>query len=141
VTDPGLSFARHVAHETIDGETIVIHLGNGTYYSFDGPAVEVWALIEARHSREAIIAELTRRYGEGELVGDSVARFIDELVAQELVGQHDGPPVELDAAAVPPAGGIFTPLTLHRFTDMQEFMMVDPVHDVDMQGWPHVKTG
>jgi hypothetical protein len=29
---------------------------------------------------------------------------------------------------------------LHTYTDMQEFMLVDPIHDVATEaGWPHVK--
>ena len=36
----------HVVHETIDGETIIIHLGTGTYYSLDGVGADIWALLD-----------------------------------------------------------------------------------------------
>jgi hypothetical protein len=26
---------------------------------------------------------------------------------------------------------------LHKFTDMQDLLLVDPVHDVGDAGWPH----
>ncbi|MCU1244771.1 MAG: hypothetical protein JWN02_681, partial [Acidobacteria bacterium] len=26
---------------------------------------------------------------------------------------------------------------LERYTDMQEIILLDPVHKVDSQGWPH----
>ena len=30
----------------------------------------------------------------------------------------------------------FTPPKLERYTDMQEIILLDPVHKVDSQGWP-----
>ena len=39
--------APHVVHETIDGETILIHLGTGAYYSLEGVGAHVWGLAVA----------------------------------------------------------------------------------------------
>ena len=33
----------------------------------------------------------------------------------------------------------FTIPELHMHTDMQEFLLVDPIHEVDDSGWPHKK--
>jgi hypothetical protein len=31
---------------------------------------------------------------------------------------------------------------LQAYTDMQEFMLVDPLHEVDeVAGWPHARSG
>lgn len=46
------------------------------------------------------------------------------------------------ANGVPPVVGAFVAPVLHKYTDMQEFMLVDPLHDVEADaGWPHVKAG
>jgi hypothetical protein len=29
---------------------------------------------------------------------------------------------------------------LERYTDMQELLLLDPIHDVDESGWPHRKV-
>ena len=131
---------RRVVHETIDGETIVIHMGTGTYYSFDGAGTDVWALLEAAASREAIVGAMQERYSQdAELVSGSVERFLEELVAEDLILEGDKSAagwVELTTALTPFAGPV-----LHKYTDMQEFMMVDPLHDVEAAGWPSVKAG
>jgi hypothetical protein len=45
-----------------------------------------------------------------------------------------------EARRLPPGRVPFTPPVLGVYTDMQEFMLVDPVHQVDeAAGWPHVK--
>jgi hypothetical protein len=30
----------------------------------------------------------------------------------------------------------FTPPLLHKYSDMQELLLLDPIHDVDEAGWP-----
>ena len=29
---------------------------------------------------------------------------------------------------------------LHRYTDMADFMLVDPIHEVEETGWPNQKV-
>jgi hypothetical protein len=54
-------------------------------------------------------------------------------------------PLEEDAASpdstnrqpLPEPSG-FEPPVLEKFTDMQDLILLDPVHEVDERGWPHV---
>ena len=46
-----------------------------------------------------------------------------------------------DSPTLPAGNTAFVAPALHVYTDMQEFMLVDPLHDVDeVAGWPHAKT-
>jgi hypothetical protein len=141
----------NVVHETIDGETILIHLGTGTYYSLDGVAAELWGLLLAGVSDGELGARLQARYDvEPGLAERSAAAFVRELLQEELVVElREGLAAEATAELAPgeepgekpAAGGVFAPPVLHKYTDMQEFMLVDPIHDVDAEaGWPHVKA-
>ena len=31
----------------------------------------------------------------------------------------------------------YVPPQIERFTDMQELLLLDPIHEVDDTGWPH----
>ncbi len=133
--------AAEVVHETIDGEAILIHLGTGTYYSMDGVGAELWALVAAGADRDGVIAASQQRYqGDPEHIRAGVDRLIDELLDQGLLVQ--GPPAPGADQPRLPAGQIpFSDPELHTYTDMQEFMLVDPLHEVDeAAGWPHAKT-
>ena len=33
----------------------------------------------------------------------------------------------------------YEPPQLMKYTDMQELILLDPIHDVDEKGWPHTK--
>ncbi len=136
---------QHVVHETIDGETILIHLGTGTYYSLDGVGTEVWELLGYQAEREEIVSRIRERYdADSALVAETVLALLDRLLEEELV--LEGPPAAAATPAPaledPDSTGSFVAPVLHKYTDMQEFMLVDPLHDVEQAtGWPHVKAG
>jgi hypothetical protein len=139
----------HVVHETIDGETILIHMGTGTYYSLEGAGAEVWALLAVGVPGEEVVRRMRLRHeADAALVERTVGALMDELIQEELLtlGQSAPAPVdrpgETHGVAEPPAEAPFVAPVLHKYTDMQEFMLVDPLHDVEADaGWPHVKAG
>ncbi len=134
----------HVVAETIDGETILIHLGTGTYYSLDGVAAEVWELLVAGAEESEALESIESRYeSEAGAVESSVGALVEELLGEGLLIESQAFAVTVAHAIDKPGPGVaFVPPVLHKYTDMQEFMLVDPIHDVDAEaGWPHVKAG
>src|SRR5947209_11318701 len=76
--------SSRVVHETIDGETILINLQSGTYYSLTGCGSDVWSLLSGGWSDREVAAELERRYG-ADGVADSVYALVDELAGEQLL--------------------------------------------------------
>lgn len=128
-------------HEAIDGEVVMINLENGKYYSLRGSGARVWAGVAGLAGVDEIAADLARTYVGADEAGAAVAAFLAELEGEELIvpsTANPGPaaPSEpLDAVPDP-----FQPPVLERFTDMQDLLLLDPVHEVDeAQGWPRAK--
>jgi len=126
-------------HETIDGETIVIDLSTGTYYSLRGSGPTIWNALASGASREAIIDDLANAYEAtpGEIAKATDA-FLSELEAEQLIAQGNGagpgaPPTSPPADTRSP----FEQPKLEKYEDMQDIILLDPVHMVDDQGWPH----
>jgi Coenzyme PQQ synthesis protein D (PqqD) len=131
-----------IVHETIDGETILIHMGTGTYYSVEGAGSDIWNLAAAGLAGPQIAERIAERYGaDAGVVIDCVEELTAELAGEDLLIPAPSRPeegVELPALI----GAAFVAPVLHRYTDMQEFMLVDPLHDVDVAaGWPHAAAG
>jgi hypothetical protein len=133
--------SRKVAHETIDGEVIMIHLVLGNYFSLNGLGADVWELVAEGHAREDMLALLEQRYdAEPEQIAAAVDELLAKLAEEELV--EPGPAGE---AAVTPNGQPhpekqpFKAPDLQKYTDMQDFLLVDPIHEVDETGWPSQK--
>jgi hypothetical protein len=68
-----------VAHESIDGEVIVINLISGNYYSLEGTGAEIWESIDGGYSLPKITALLADRYTTDAV---SIAPIIDRFVAE-----------------------------------------------------------
>ncbi len=126
----------YVVAEAFDEEVVVIHLDRGIYYSLTGSAPRLWPLIGCGLDAAAIAARVAAAYAgapEAATVEPTVLAFLQELETEELVRAGDGSGTPPDLA---PAAD-FAPPRLERFTDMQELIALDPVHDVtDAEGWP-----
>jgi hypothetical protein len=132
---------RRVVHETIDGEAILIALDTGTYYSLTGSGAEMWALLSAGHPVGAAATALAACYPEHAEQAHAALRRLAQELEQEglLVAVEDA----AGAPLVPPsAQGAFAPPALHRYTDMEYFLRLDPIHEIDpAKGWPVAADG
>jgi hypothetical protein len=127
-----------VVAETIQGETVVIHLDTGCYYSLRGSAAALWDLLAAGHAEPELAALLTGRFdADPDTVLAAARGFRDRLLAEQLLA-----PRAPDEAAAPAAAGMpsrepFAPPVLEKYDDMQDLLLADPIHDVEETGWPH----
>jgi len=130
-----------VTHETIDGEAVIINLDSGNYYSLVDAGSLIWALVDRGASASEVQDLLQQSYQ-----GDStdIDRGVQELLAQL---QQENLIVPVDEAAAADLAGVlpssnghekpsFNAPSLNKFSDMQELLLLDPIHDVDEAGWP-----
>jgi coenzyme PQQ synthesis protein D (PqqD) len=132
-----------VIHQTIEGETVIIHLERGLYYSLDETGAEVWqALASGRTSAEVSEALADRYPAERDDVRSAVASLVDRLRTEELIvaaaPDDAAPPAPVDGDDHDGrrADGPFRPPRLERFDDLQDLLLLDPIHAVDESGWP-----
>lgn len=130
----------HVIAETVGGETIIVDLSSGHYFNLQGSAVDVWDALERHQPVSAVVGELQERYeGDGGTIADAVEAFVRELDDAGLIVDDDTVVAANGNGAAPAAGDRkpFVAPTFTRFTDMQDIILLDPVHEVDARGWPH----
>jgi hypothetical protein len=131
-----------VVHETLDDEVIAIQIESGLYYSMTGSGADIWELVHREHTVDEAVDALERRFDSDpdtlrSAVADLVARLRDESLLEPVDGDA---PLAADTAANGAPRRPFAPPVLERFDDMQDFLLVDPIHEVDDTGWPHTKT-
>lgn len=124
------------ASELFDGELVIAHYGSGLYYSLSTTGALVWQGLRHGLSVDEVADWLGQHFvAAGNVVAEEVRAVIDRLVEEALVVEVEasvnvGPlPALADAAWSTPA--------LERFDDLQELLLLDPVHDVSDAGWPH----
>jgi coenzyme PQQ synthesis protein D (PqqD) len=124
-----------VVSETIDGETIAIDVATGHYYSLRGAGVEIWESLQASRRLEGVVADVAARYGvAADEIRDAVTSFVLRLEEEGLLRSAGAAGAE---PARPAARRPFEPPSFERYTDMSDLVLLDPVHAVDEQGWPH----
>ncbi|MBY0408354.1 MAG: PqqD family peptide modification chaperone [Rickettsiales bacterium] len=119
--------------EVIEGETIIIDMQTGTYFSTDGLGSALWAAAVAGQGRQALVDGASKAYPAAAEAGADTVAFLDALVAAGLLVETPGAAGMGDVAW--PAGEYAKP-QLHQHSDMQDLIMLDPIHEVDNVGWP-----
>jgi Coenzyme PQQ synthesis protein D (PqqD) len=128
-----------VISQTIEGEVVVINLQTGSYYSLTGAAASIWSAIEHGAAAAQIMDTLAAHFTDCESgLKGVVDSFLNELNGESLIV-----PVENGRQT---ANGVlngaqikrekFVRPALKKFTDMQELLLLDPIHEVDAAGWP-----
>jgi hypothetical protein len=118
--------AGQVAASIIDGETVIVDLANGNYYSTDGCGSEVWAMIEQRRPVAEMKALLARRYGaDAGVVSRDLDALIEKMLAEDVIEPADAPATEAAWDASTPTGAYQSPV-LHAYRDMRDLLALDP---------------
>lgn len=141
--------APKVVHETIEGEVVIVNLDKGDYYSLVQAGADIWSGVVNGISKGEILEEMIQRYaGEQATIENSVNNFIEQLQREELIkinqtdesfnsnGKTESKLAEMNGEKLN-----FQPPSLNKYTDMEELLALDPIHEVDEQvGWPSAKV-
>lgn len=127
-----------VVQETIDDEVIIVNLDSGCYYSMDGVGARIWSALARGAGAPEIARELAAQYDASDAELDAA---VNELLADlESEGLIVARPADAPTRpAPPPAPGTRQPFTapvLHKYDDMQDLLVLDPIQEVDETGWP-----
>jgi len=130
---------QKVVSETVDGESIIINLEKGNYYSLNQIGSEIWNFAITKNSNDFICEYVSKRYEiDLEICKKSVDAFLGSLVEEGLLIESS----EKSVATIPEWSGAketyITP-AFERYDDMQEMLLADPIHDVNESGWPILK--
>lgn len=130
-----------VVSELIDGETVMMNLETGHYFSARDTASRVWSWLEEGLGTQDIVARLEGEYaGERGTMGEALAAFLASLEAQGLVVAGPERPETRSDGGVPcerrEDRPPFVPPVLEVYSDMRDLLFLDPIHDVDESGWP-----
>jgi len=132
-----------IVDEIFDDEIIVINFDNGNYFSLRQSSIPIWKGIKEGLGTVSILIDLEREYIlSSEVAEETILEVINMFLAEGLISKNDI--IKEENSTV--AGKVFSekipfevPL-IEKFTDMNDLLLLDPVHDVDEKGWPHVNT-
>ncbi len=134
-----------VVHDVIDGEAVLVNLNNGNYYSIDKVGADVWKLVEEKATVKQIVHQIASLYEGGqEEIERGIHALLAELQTEELIvpdasaKPSEGNGFHTSADASQGAKPAFEQPKLQKYSDMEDLLLLDPIHDVDDTGWPNV---
>lgn len=118
--------------EAVEDDLIVIHLATGRYYNMRGQSVMVWNALVGGVEPQALLAANAWQAPQNQRFEEHVGFLVQEglLVPSSSESEAaNAPIIDLD--------GSEDPFQVDVFTDMEEMLRLDPIHDANADvGWP-----
>jgi hypothetical protein len=130
-------FDNNILSDVFGEEVVLVNLDSGMYYSLRGSATQIWIRLFNQYSLIEILADLIQIYQvtENQLNAD-INLFVTQLLELKIIKTAtDAERKEIDFISKDVLIDYSTPV-VEIFSDMQEILLLDPVHDVDKSGWP-----
>ena len=126
-----------VSAEAFDREVLAIDLKSGHYHSLRESAVPLWRLLTEGRSLEESAARLaTALAADPARVHADAAALVAALTARALLVPAPATPPPEPGWLAPLGPGYQAPV-FDTYTDMKDLLLIDPIHEVDVSGWPH----
>lgn len=127
----GLASARVMAHD-YDDEVVAANLDTGWFYSLTGSYRAVWCALADGYS----VAELS----DAAQVDERFVGAIGEVVELATVAGLLAPSARTRPAS-PLTVTAWADGSVEAFDDLQDALLLDPVHEVSGAGWPYAEPG
>ncbi len=132
-----------VTHERLDDEVIAINLETGAYFALAGVAADGWTLFAGGADLDGAVDAIVARYSaDRDTVQGDLAKLVSQLEEAGLMAQDDsaGAPPEPLPAPVATTALVYSSPAFERYDDLEDLLLLDPIHEVDDEGWPVQRT-
>ena len=129
----------NVVSEVFDGEIVCVNLETGSYYCIKGSGVFIWSeLLLCPMYTKVLISSFNDVY-DMDQCEEMISTFIEQLLTYELVvemqNEESGFEEVTTHTSQKPSNGLGDAF-IEQFNDLQDILLLDPIHDVDETGWP-----
>jgi hypothetical protein len=128
-----------VVYEAFEDETVLINLDSGNYYSLSGSGALIWDCIIRGDSLGSVIENLKEHFRGRDGIASAVDDFVRELAEENLIIEDSSRAAKNVKQERVEIGTLtqFERPVLQKYSDMQDLLLLDPIHEVDETGWPH----
>ena len=131
--------SSEISLERLNGEVVIISFNSGNYYSCVGSAADILSLVSKEVDKTLWKEIICSKYKIDDLPVVEVDLFIDECLKENIIFSVNS---KLDGMSNLPddftRSSWNTPI-LKIYRDFQDLLLVDPIHDSSLTGWPELK--
>jgi hypothetical protein len=132
-----LSISPAINHERLEDEVIAINLETGAYYAIQAAGADCWSVAAAGGGIDAMVQALVSRFEVDEAQARAdVESFVAALLSSGLASSAEGSPSTDGVLPPHQPRAPYAPPQLQGFEDLEDLLLIDPIHEVDEAGWP-----
>ena len=129
-----------ISCERLDGEMVIISFETGKYFNSNGAAADILYLIENSVDRSLWGQILGTQLSEFEESSSGIAEFLGLLLEEKIVLESSEVVVTTIDLPTDYQRGAWQKPALLVFDDLADLLLIDPIHDTSLEGWPTVKN-
>lgn len=129
-----------ISMERLDGEVIIISFESGKYYSSSETGADLLWLLKQNVEPKVWEEVLQKRFNFDKFPFQEISDFLNRCNSEGIISNWDG---DLSGQPDLPNDYEFTAWKkpeLLAFADLQDLLVVDPIHDSSLEGWPQLKS-
>lgn len=119
--------------EAVDGEMVIINLDSGNYYNLQNKSTQILEALVSGISP----AQLIHSNQWGLKIQEAIEQFLAGAMKEgiiEATGTASNTAIEIPQISI---GDPLTDISIAIYTDMQELLGLDPIHEThEVAGWP-----
>jgi hypothetical protein len=125
-----------ISCERLDGEMVIISFETGKYFNANGPAADILFMIENNIDQSLWQETLSNHFKDFKIETSKIDEFLSKLILERIVVETDTS--NFEAVNLPEdyqrlEWGLPTLLV---FDDLADLLLIDPIHDTSLDGWP-----
>lgn len=125
-----------ISCERLDGEMVIISFETGKYFNANGSAADILFMIENNVDQSLWQEILSNHFKDFQIEISKIDEFLSKLILERIVVETDTS--NFEAVNLPEdyqrlEWGLPTLLV---FDDLADLLLIDPIHDTSLDGWP-----
>ena len=129
-----------ISCERLDGEMVIISFETGKYFNSNGSAADILYLIENSVDQSLWSQILGTQFSDFEESSSGIAEFLGLLLEEKIVLESSEVVVTTIDLPTDYQRGAWQKPALLVFDDLADLLLIDPIHDTSLEGWPTVKN-
>jgi hypothetical protein len=134
-----LAIEPWMTHERLDDQVMMINLETGAYFALERPAADCWTALSDGADFDTIVTEIVTHFDVPlDQAEADLDVFIASLIDESIVRWTSDAPAPRPHV-VPNGDRLeYRPPQIEKHDDLEELLLLDPIHDVSPEGWPAV---
>jgi hypothetical protein len=129
-----------ISFERLDGEVVIISFETGKYFNSNGSAADLLYLIENGVPQSEWEEILSKSFTNFQLDSDEITVFLKQILEEKIAIKGAAHSRKISDLPSDYSRSQWSTPQLRIFDDLADLLLIDPIHDTSVEGWPAARN-